>query len=225
MSTKWNVDVIRKIAGLPVVEGWSDDIDDGDEDPDVKIAMSDKRQAAFERKNKKSLADADKPVESKAKEKASPKADTPKEKAEEPSKEKADTPEAKRRGAKPNADSKSQRALAWIKNNPTEKRGAFLKWAKENLEMGAAYGSAFYARHRNRGDAEIKNECWVITHPAMPSFLLAENRELNQMQWVDLTSPLDPLVLKTEAEAQRIATYMSSWKSQHSTIEKIVLED
>ena len=184
MSTKWNVDVIRKIAGLPVVEGWSDDTDDTDEDPDVKIAMSDKRQAAFERKNKKSLADADKPTESKSKKAAEEKSDAPK-----------------------------------------EKRGAFLKWAKENLEMGAAYGSAFFARHRNRGDAEIKNECWVITHPAMPSFLLAENRELNQMQWVDPTSPLDPLVLKTEAEANRIATYMSSWKSQHSTIEKIVLED
>ena len=252
MSNFWNINNVRRIAGLPLNESWDRD-DNDDEDPDVKIAMSDKKQQEFEKKNKPALDAAKKEMADKAKaqreasakkkeeakneapaKKEEPKAEVKKEepkkeepKKEEPKKEEK-AAEAKRRGAKPNANSKSQRAVAWIKANPSAKRGEFLKWAKENLEMGAAYGSAFFARHNpksGRQPATQQNEYYVITHPHMSSFLLAENREMNQMQWIDPSSPMEPMIFSTLAEAEKTAKYMSEWKSQSSKIEKIVLED
>lgn len=169
------------------------------------------------------------PAEKKAEEKKPEPAKAEEKKPEEKKEETPAAAEAKRRGAKPNANSKSQRAAAWIKSNPNGTRGQFLAWAKANLDMGSAYGSAFFARHnpksKRQAATEQKNECYVLTHPLMPSFLLAENREMNQMQWVDSTSPLEPVICETEAEANKIAKYMSEWKGQQSTIVKIVFED
>lgn len=265
MSTKWNINQIRKIAGLsPITESW--DRDDDDEDPDVKIAMGDKRQREFEKKNKPELdaakkamaernkaqkeaaakkkaaaaeekkaapakAEEKKPEPKKEAPKAEPKKEDPKPapkeepKAEPKAEEKA--AEAKRRGAKPNENSKSQRALAWIRSNPSAKRGEFLRWAKENLDMGAAYGSAFFARHNPKSSRQVQqaNESWVITHPSMPSFILAENREKGVMQWIDPSSQLEPMIFTNLAEAEKVAKYMSEWKSQYSNIEHIIFED
>lgn len=255
MSAKWNINNIRKIAGLPINEAW--DRDDGDdEDPDVKIAMGDKRQQAFEKKNKpeldaakKAMADkakaqkeasAKKKEETKAapaaakkeetkpapkKEEAKPEPKKEEAKAEE-KKEESPAAEAKRRGAKPNENSKSQRAAAWIKANSSAKRGEFLKWARENLEMGSAYGSAFFARHNPKaGRQQVTKESWVITHPSMPSFLLAENFEMGTMQWIDPSSPMEPMIFNSRAAAEKTSKYMAEWKSQFSTIEHIILED
>ena len=273
MGAKWNLAEVRKLAGMPLTEGWHGDNDD-DEDPDVKIVSGDKRQKEFESKNKKHLddnaaamkkrteeqraaaakkkeeakaakpAEAKKPEEKKAepakKEEAKPapkaeekkpeeKKPEPAAKKEEPKAEekKDDAPaEAKRRGAKPNANSKSQRAAAWIKSNPSGTRGQFLAWAKANLDMGAAYGSAFFARHnpKSKRQPQQTNEVFVIVHPHMPSFLLAENREMSQMQWVDPASSLEPMVFESKAEAEKIAKYMSEWKGQASVIQKVVFE-
>jgi hypothetical protein len=212
-----------------LTESWDRDDDyDDDEDRDVKIANSDKRQQSFEKKNKPALDAAKKEMADKAKAQnaaAAKKKEAPAEKKEAPAAAAGAAAEAKRRGAKPNENSKAQRAVAWIKANPEAKRGAFLTWAKENLDMGSAYGSAYFAKHRVRGDASIKNECYMLAHPAMPSFFLAENRELNQLQWVDPTSPVEPMIYKTLAEAEKIATYMSEWKSQHADIVKVDLTD
>lgn len=261
MSTEWDINQVRKIAGLsPVNESWDRDDDDYD-DPDVKIAMGDKRQREFEKKNKGELDAAKKAMaernkaqkEAAAKKKAEaeskkaeekpaakaeekkpePKPEAKKEekpvaKAEEKKEEKKEeAAEAKRRGAKPNENSKSQRALAWIKSNPQGKRGEFLRWAKENLDMGAAYGSAFFARHNPKSSRQVQqaNEHWVITHPSMPSFVLAENREKGVMQWIDPTSQLEPMIFTKLAEAEKVAKYMSEWKSQYSNIEHIIFED
>jgi hypothetical protein len=233
MSQLWTLDKIRELAGLPVSESTQSKIiveSDEDEDPDVKIAMADKRQHEFESKNKRELDTAKKTAADKAKALA---ADKPIVKKVEPkSEQKVVTPpaasateEKKKLGKAPNANSKAQRGVAYLKDNPDTKRGQFLTWAKAELDMGAAYGSAFFARHNPKRTMVVTKECYMLSHPSMPNFLLAENVEINQMQWVDPSSPMQPLIFATEAEAKKTSTYMSDWKNQYSNIEKITLED
>lgn len=244
MSNEWNIEYIRKIAGLnPITEAFDDD----DEDPDAKIAASDKRQAAFEKRNKSELSAAEKEAaikEKMAKEKAkearakkanekpaekkeAPKAEEkPAAKAEEKpvakSEEKSETSsEAKRRGRAPSDTSKRGQARAWITSHPEAKRGDFLKHA-ESFGMTKHYANAFFYTVKKSTKVE---ECYVLSHPSMPSFLLAENRELNQMQWVDPTSPLEPMIFESRAEAEKIVKYMSEWKSQYANIDTIKLVD
>lgn len=241
MSNEWNIEYIRKIAGLnPLMEA----VDDDDEDPDVKIAMKDKRQAAFEKRNKNELSAAEKeaaikekmakekakearekkadekPVEKKEAPKAEPKAvEKPAPKAEE-KKEDASN-EAKRRGRAPSDDSKRGQARSWLNSHPNASRKEFLAHAS-SFGMSPAYASAFRAAHMAKSKV---TECYVLSHPSMPSFLLAENREMSQMQWVDPTSPLEPMIFESKAEAERVAKYMSEWKSQYSNIDVIKLVD
>jgi len=253
----WNLDRLRKIAGLnesvvskkkQLNEGWADD-DDGydDEDPDVKIASEDKGQRKFERKNKKELSTADKEAAAKAaeakkkqaeKKAAAPKAEEkkPEPKKEEPAKaeEKKEAPvekkeepakdevkaeaEKKRRGKAPNPESKAQRALAVLKNMT---RGEFIKWAEANTGMGKNYASAYYAKHNPKSSRQVKEAATLfgIAHPFLKGFVLAENRELNQMQWIDADSKLEPMLFTEQAEADKIAKYMAEWKSQTAVVE------
>lgn len=276
----WNLDRLRKIAGLNesakseskvLNERWENEDDDYD-DPDVKVAMKDKRQKEFERTNKKELDDnaemmrkrteeqrkaaeekkaakAAKPAEKKEEkpapkaeekkpeskpaekkeEKPAPKAEAkpepkaeekPAEKKEETKAEEKAAEEKKRRGKAPNPGSKAQRALAKLK---TMTRGEFIKWAAEELEMGKNYASAYYARHNPKSSREQKvteaKVLWGLAHPFLKGFVLAENRELNQMQWIDADSKLEPMLFISEAEAQKIAKHMSEWKSQTAVVE------
>lgn len=271
----WNLDRLRKIAGLNesakseskvLNESW--DEDDDYDDQDVKIAMSDKRQKQFEKKNKKELDDnaemmrkrteeqrkaaeekkAAKKSEEKKEEKPAPKAEEkkpepkkaeakPEEKKEEkpapkaeekPAEKKEEAPKAeekaaeekKRRGKAPNPGSKAQRALAKLK---TMTRGEFIKWAAEELEMGKNYASAYYARHNPKSSREQKVTeapvLWGLAHPFLKGFVLAENREMNQLQWIDADSKLEPMLFVSEAEAQKIAKHMAEWKSQTAVVE------
>lgn len=241
MNNKWDMDYVRKIAGLPIVESFDDS--DDDEDPDVKVAAKDKRQAAFEKKNKNELKRAEKEADNKEKVDAKKKAEQAQavkdektkkdvEKAEELKKEaekaeeKKETPaeekkEAKRRGRAQDENSKRGQARAWLTANPTAGRGEFLKHAA-TFNMASSDASAFFYSHRNKMKVA---ECYILAHPTMPSFVLAENRELNQMQWIDPSSPLEPLVFKTLSEAERVAKYMSEWKSQFADIIKVDLVD
>lgn len=223
MSKSWDVNSLRKIAGLPLMEAWDRDDDyDDEEDRDVKIAASDRRQDAFEKKNKKEI-DAAPPAK-----KAAPAAAKKEEKAESEGSEakSEEAKEAKRRGAKPNENSKAQRAIAWIKKNPYGTRGQFLAYARDNLEMGTAYGSAFFARHNPKSgrSAPPTVEAWVLVHPSLPSHLLSENRQQNQMQWIDATSESDPIVFESKAEAERVAQYMTEWKNQKAIVQHIIFE-
>ena len=240
MSNEWNIGYIRKIAGLnPIMES----VDDDDEDPDVKIAMKDKRQAAFEKRNKNELSAAEKEAaikekmakekakearEKKADEKPAEQKEAPKSepKAEEKpaaaakSEEKSETSsEAKRRGRAPDDNSKRGQARNWIKEHPTATRGEFLTHAA-SFNMSKHYANAFFYTVKKGMKVE---ECYVLSHPSMPSFLLAENREINQMQWIDPNSPLEPMIFESKAEAEKIARYMSEWKSQYANVETIKL--
>lgn len=243
MSNEWDINAIRKIAGLPLMEAFGRDEDD-DEDPDVKIAMKDKKQAAFEKRNKNELSaaekaaaekdrlakekaakekaekkEAPKPAEKKAEEKPAEKKEEPK--AEEKKAESNESNEAKKRGRTPSDSSKMGQARAWIQSHPEASRSEFMKHA-ESFNMSRHYANAFFYSVKKKMKV---TECFILVHPTMPSFVLAENRELNQMQWVDPTSPLEPMIFEKKAEAEKIAKYMSEWKSQYADIQTVKLVD
>jgi chemotaxis protein histidine kinase CheA len=278
--SNWDMERIRKIAGLPMItEGFRDD-DEGDGlsaaerelakkadgdlkkkgisvgkvDPDKDLQTLAKKRAAKEKKaeeradsseeaEKKAAAAEKKSDEDKApkaddkeekSEKPAPKKEEPKKeevKKEEPKKEepKAEekAEEAKRRGRAINPEAKRQKAIAWINSHKNEKRGVFIKWAADNLQMTHHYASALFAKHNpksGRTPTEVK-ECWILVHPQIKSFILGENRELNQYQWIDPSSDFDPMIFETEAEAEKMAKYMAEWKSQVAIIEKVDFDD
>jgi hypothetical protein len=222
-DTKWTWDLQRmaKIAGVQLNEVW--DRDDDDEDPDAKIAGEDKRQKAFEKKNKGELKaaakseppkKAEKPAAAKAEEKK------PEPKKEEPAKA---AEEKKARGRAANPESFNQQAKAKAKSMT---RGAFITWAAE-LGKGKNYASTLFAKYNPKSSRQVAEakEVWILTHPHMPTFTLAENYEMRTQQWVDSSSPFSTNLYMTEAEAQKAQKHLSEWKGQASVIEKIVFED
>jgi hypothetical protein len=222
----WDLTRLARIAGVPLNEAW--DRDDDDEDPDAKIAGEDKRQKAFEKKNKGELKAADKAVPPKKAEDKKPDAapakaeeKKPEEKKEEPAK----TEEAKKaRGRQANPESFNQHAKT---NAKSMSRGAFITWAAEKHGKGKNYASTLFAKYNPKSSRQVAEakEVWILTHPHMPLFTLAENYEMKTQQWVDSTSPFNTTLHLSEAEAQRTAKYMSEWKGMSSVIEKIVFED
>ena len=217
-------------------------------DPDKDIRSLARRRKAHdaryeekvdkEEAEEKEAAEKEKATEPKAEpeaKKEAPKAEEKKEaapkkepeaKKEEPkAEEKKEEPaaEAKRRGKAPNPESFNQHAKANAKNMT---RGQFLTWAAEKHGKGKAYASALFAKYNPKSSREVKtNECYMLQHPSVPSFLLAENKMMNQYQWIDGASPMDPLVFETEAEAKKVAQYIYEWKNQTADIVKIDFSD
>lgn len=217
-----------------------------DADPDKDLhALAQRRKAkelareeAEDREEAESKAAA--AAEKKAEEKEEPKAKDdkkaapkkePETKKEEPKKEapkaeeKKDEPaaEVKRRGKAPNPESFNQIAKANAKNMT---RGEFLKWAAEKHGKGKAYASALFAKYNPKSSRAIKtDECYMLQHPFVSSFLLAENKMMNQYQWIDSASPMDPLIFESEAEAKKVAEWIYEWKNQTAQIIKVDLKD
>lgn len=209
-----------------VLEGWDED----DEDPDAKIASSDKRQAAFEKRNKKEIKAANKDADSKDQAKKSEDRKPDAEDKQDDSKKEpgavAKAEEAKRRGKAPNEASFNQQAKKYAKEHT---RASFIKWAMETHGKGKNYSSALFAKYNPKSGREQKvveaMKVWGIVHPTMAGFTLADNREMNQMQWIDSSSPLDSMIFTTEAEAQKIAKYMAEWRSQSAVVESYDFSD
>lgn len=203
-----------------VLEGWDDD----DEDPDVKIANSDKRQSAFEKRNKKEIKaankDADAKEESKKSEDRKPDPESKQDDSKKEPEAAAKAEEAKRRGKAPNENSFNQQAKKYAKEHT---RGSFIKWAAENHGKTKNYASAMFAKYNPKSGREQKvveaMKVWGIVHPTMAGFTLADNREMNQMQWIDSSSPLDSMIFMSEAEANKVAKYMAEWRSQSAIVE------
>lgn len=235
---KWNLETVRRIAGIPLTEGWADDeYDEDDEDPDVAIANKDKGQSAFEKNNRKELKSASKEADAKAAA-AKAKSETPaKDKTSEkkPETEKApakadpakeedkikDASEAKKRGKAPNPDSKSGKMRDWLKANPNATRGEFIRHAGEHHQMSKHHANTHYYVLKKKMSV---SECFILVHPASASFVLAENYELNRMQWIDVNSDLEPLIFETEQDAGKIAKYMAEWQGQQSVLQKVVID-
>ena len=249
MST-WDISRIRTLAGMqPLTESYDDD-DDGmsaserallkkaegdlkkkgikvkDADPDKDLhALAQRRKAkekaredAEDREEAESKAAA--AAEKKAEEKEEPKAEEKKEAAPKKEEPKA---EEKRRDRAPNPESFNQHAKANAKNMT---RDEFLKWAAEKHGKGKAYASALFAKYNPKSGRAIKtDECYVLQHPSVSSFLLAENKMMNQYQWIDSASPMDPLVFESEAEAKKVAEWIYEWKNQTAQIIKVDLTE
>jgi hypothetical protein len=106
-------------------------------------------------------------------------------------------------------------------------RGAFITWAAEKHGKGKNYASTLFAKYNPKSSRQVAEakEVWILTHPHMPLFTLAENYEMKTQQWVDYTSPFNTTLHLSEAEAKKQAKFMSEWKGMSSVIEKIVFED
>lgn len=248
----FNLTRIQQLAGIPITESYDDDDDlspaerelaakaekdlkkkgvkVGKVDPDKDLhALAQRRKAkeaakeADEDKEEaeaKAAASKEEADEPKAEEKKeAPKAE---EKKEEPKKEEA-AAEAKRRGKAPNPESFNQHAKANAKNMT---RGEFLKWAAEKHGKGKHYASALFAKYNPKSGRQVKtDECWVLVHPQASSFMLAENEAMNQYQWIDDASPMNPMVFETEAEANKVAKWIHEWKNQSAVLVKVDLTD
>lgn len=225
----WDINRARQLAGLSAkVEPLTESVHDDDEDPDVRIANTDSKQREFENRNKKALDDGQKALADKKRAQEEAKKAKPKkeEEKEEPKKETTSTvdekpEEAKKRGKAPNPESFNQHAKA---NAAKMSRGEFIKWAAETHGKGKNYASTLFAKYNPKSGRQVANESWIIVHPMMPSFLLAENREMSTYQWVDSTSPINPIIFETQAEAEKIQKHISEWRAQSSVLEKIVFE-
>ena len=214
----------EKVEATPLVEkkaGAEDEqisaFDRVKKDAAERAAKREAERQKEARKNGKEDDDGDDDGEKAPKEKKERAPKAPKEKSEEPA-------EKRKRGAAVNPDSKAQRAKSVLKNMT---RKEFMTFAANELGMSPHYASAFYAKHNPKSSREVKEASvlWMVTHPMLKGFMLAENRILNQMQWIDSSSALEPLVFVKESDAKRVAQHMSSWKNQRTVIEQVELDD
>jgi hypothetical protein len=268
---KLDLNEMRKIAGLPLVEAADDD-DDGlsaseralanKADTDlkkkgIKVPNIDpeKDMAKAAKKSTEKDDDDEKPVEKKEDTKPEPKkAEKPAPKKAEPSKvekkpdaKKADKPaapapkkadakpepkkdetpaEAKRRGRAVNPESKGNRAFVWLKNNSSATRGQFIAHATKEFGMTHNHAATMYYPYKRKiAAAASVSEMFIITHPLSSSSILSENKMMNQYQWVDVDSDVEPLIFESEEAVNRVVRYMSEYKSQFVNVQRITFDE
>lgn len=242
--SNWNIDKVRKIAGLePLTESraWGDEDDADDyEDPDAKIAASDPKQRAFERKASKDLkaareemdkrtADqkakaAAKKAEAAATKPADASAEAKVNAKEEEKKSEASAEEKKRRGRAENPDGKQGLARKWMQENPNASRKEFIAHVTANHGMSPHHANTFFYAHKKKANLKSEtNEMFYIQHPHAASYVLAENPEQRSFVWVDHLSHLEPIVTETKEEAEKIAKYIKEWKGQETVVKSIEL--
>lgn len=236
--SNWNIDKVRKIAGLePLTESraWGDEDDADDyEDPDAKIAASDPKQRAFERKASKDLKAAREEMDkrtadqkAKAAEKKAAEANVAKKEEEKKEEGKAtetsaSAEEKKRRGRAENPDGKQGLARKWMQENPNATRKEFIAHVTANHGMSAHHANTFFYAHKKKmGSKSTTNEMFYIQHPHAASYVLAEDPEQRSFKWVDFTSHLEPIITETKEEAEKIAKYIKEWKGQETVVSSI----
>lgn len=119
------------------------------------------------------------------------------------------------------ASKKVPQLRSWVEKNGLDRKGA---WAyAQSIGMTPASFSTAY--QSIKGKKQAATEAFVLLHPTVPNFLLAENREMGIHQWVDMNSPFEPLVFFTEKEAKDLAKYMAEWKGQLAHIQRVSLTE
>lgn len=228
----------RKYAGLePIVESFEDD---DEEDRDAKIAAQDKKQQEFERKNKKTLDAAEKAIKAKAAREQADKETADKEKSDAPkskednedkSKEKSDKEVDNKKNSETSSEEKvvkakkAAAARAWIAENPSATAGQFKAIALDKFGMGKHYANTFFYAHKNKnkGKTEVA-ECFVLSHPTISGYYLAENREMGQHQWIDEDSDLDAMMFESVDQANDYAAKIADWRGTKSKVSHVVFE-
>lgn len=138
----------------------------------------------------------------------------------EAAKPEAAAPAAAKSEEKAVAAKKARQAREWHDANPTATRKEYMAHVGANFGMGKHYANQQFYRKTKKLD-----EFWMIGHPSLSDFYLAENREMSTYQWVDSYSPLDLMVFETEAAAKKTALYMGEWKNQQTVIEHCLFEN
>lgn len=222
---------LQELAGLEAKSRTVTEAYDDDEDPDVKIANADKRQREFEKKNAKELSAAEKAAKAKAEKakaekakeaapaaKAEEKKDTPA-KAEE---KKETAPTAKTKGRKTSERGGSCRT--WLTDHPGATRGQFVAHCLEQGMSKAHANTLFYSVKKK---AAVQ-EAFMIFHPSVQNFVLAENLYLKRYQWVglkdDLYEDIQPLVFETEAAAQHVVNEYDTFGFTPGIITQVMSE-
>jgi hypothetical protein len=214
---------MRKLAGLPLFEAKDEDEDDEDEDDDTPT-----RRIAGGFGN---LKMPEKAKEKAAEEKA----------AEKPASKAKDFVGPKKRGKSHNPASKSGILRTWIEEHPgVARKEAYAHalatlGAKSEDNPGGITPAGFSTLYQNARShhglnkpKEVKEvkEAWVLMHPSVYNHILHENRELNQFQWVHfLSDNQEPMIFESEAEAEKIAKFLSDFKNQSVIIEHVIFED
>jgi hypothetical protein len=215
---------VRKIAGLPLTE-WDDD-----DDEDVKIAMKDKKQAEFEAKNKKTIAkvNADKDMERVAKGAKKEDDDEDEKPAAKPSP--AATPVAKKE-KKPAAEDKKPAGrgsvATVIRSVLAKNKSAKASDVRAALEKAGVAVPAHLHSHIVRLRKKL-TEGYILVHPQMASFVLAENMAMNQYQWIsvkDESTSLEPVVFENQDAAKKVMQYLYDYKNQQSVLVPLALEE
>lgn len=232
---KMNINELRKLAGLPLVEGYDEDGDDEMSQAEkdlVKKADTDLAKKGIKVKD----FDPDKDIARAAKKDKSgddedePKKDAkPADKKPAPAAKKDDKPAAEeaaekkaRKARAENPNKKAAKIRAYLTSNPDIGRGAFTAHAVAEFGMTKAGANTYFYKFKAK---KAVAEGYILVHPAAPGFVLAENGMMNQYQWVDGSSELEPMVFVTEAAAKKVARYMTDYKFQTPTIETFLMDD
>lgn len=238
---KLNVNELRKLAGLSVVVESSREDDDEDGLSKAERELASKAEKDLEKKGiKVKDFDPDEAVGSKkdteekpaakkeekpAAAKPAPKKDkpAPAKKEEKPAAKDDKPAEKKARAPRPeNPSKKASQIRAHLNANPDMTRGQFTAYAIEKMGMSKAGANTYFYKYKAK--KEVK-EGYILVHPSAPGFVLAENKMMNQYQWVDGTSTLEPEVFVTEAAAKKVAQYMTDFKFQTPVVESFLLGD
>lgn len=142
--------------------------------------------------------------------------------------------EKKKRGKAPNPNSKSGQLRAFIERHmaanedPKTVRKAAWTWASTVCDppfTPAGFSTIYQGIKSKNAKKSETNECWILRHPTIPSFILKENTAMNMYQWISDSDVMDePLVFETKEEATKVAKYLISFKNQLSDIERVSLD-
>jgi len=209
-ASKKLLESIRNIAGI--TESYDD------EDDDVRAAEQELKK--IDKKNPKAAAAGAQA------EKAAKKVDADKDlsQIEKKAKAKADEPAKEAKQAKTEDKPAGKGTFSSIAK-------PLLKAGKSTADIRAALAAAGisvnHIHSRLHGLKKGLKEGFVLVHPSLPSFVLAENSMMNQYQWIsekEDTSSLHPMVFEDTASAQKVMKYLSEYKNQDAILTPIKVE-
>lgn len=221
---------IRKLAGL--TESYDDDTMTRSERELADMADRDLKKKGInvkvdpdkdmERLAKKVKKKEEKELDDDAEE---AKPEEKKDNAEE-AKAKSDTkPEEKKDDSgKPARGEHRAQAREYMKDHAGKGRAAFMAFAK-SIGMGVGNATHFWQHNRPASPVKGVSEWFVLVHPSLPHYQLAENCEMGTYQWVDAYSNIEPLAFTKLEEATKLADHLLQWKSCVADIQKVVDEE
>lgn len=204
---KLDINEMRKFAGLSVLTESrfrEDDDDEGMSSAERELAR--KADADLKKKGINVKVNAEKDLEGGNKPKSEPA-----EKVED--KPKAAEPAAKAEGDMPPAEKakKAASARAFLKGDPAPTRKEFFAKAAD-LGIGKNYAAIIW--QNNKPSVKPVTEGFYFAHPHTKSFVLGENREMNQYQWIDPNSEFPMVIAESKEQADKIEKYMREIKNQ-----------